>query len=572
MPTPEERSIAVEYLLGKDTPLLAIAELGELIGDFLVHLQCNEPALLRTGKCRISFRRSWWLHSTLTNLYYTKLPNAMQGRQLKAAIKESPTISDPCGKHSPFDWIEANCYHYNSSENCQAFNGISSPECGYDESGYLPGLEPHDISRLEEGRFKFFNLKVNILTIVRDALAKRDGNRLWSNCLNAMTASLSAEEAEFYLKMDRYYLNYDFLTGEEAEDDDDEETERGGLIPGGFTDLLEVIGYCENELFVGAMHNCKISMMGRGDIFQGEFGSLDWKQTKVDPSHEHLESVIDQYIESSSREPDFWREYRDRVNTALQNEFYDEVIVNIKVKRKFTETFTPNIRSYGEMAKIMQEDSGRLPTLTVNASELKNPAPETIFRKTGDYWQITFDGQAFQEKDTKGMKYISHLLKRPNEDITAIDLFYQVNPVIEQTQDTELKGQMLDDGLSISGLGDAGEIIDRQSIEAYKIELKDKYGELEEAKRDNNISLSDRIRGDIEFFEDELKRAHGLTSRIRKASDVSDNPRKSVSAALKRAIYNISKTCPPLGRHLNHSINMGRIMSYTPEILIDWSA
>ena len=64
----EERDAAVAYLSDKDTLLFTHAELADLIDAFVDHLQCNRDVLVRTGRYRIDFRRSEWLHASLTNL------------------------------------------------------------------------------------------------------------------------------------------------------------------------------------------------------------------------------------------------------------------------------------------------------------------------------------------------------------------------------------------------------------------------------------------------------------------------------------------------------------------------
>ena len=70
----EERDAAVHYLSDKDTPLFTLAELAELIEAFTIQFECNKDVLIRTGRYRIKFQRSPWLHASLSNLYYNKLP------------------------------------------------------------------------------------------------------------------------------------------------------------------------------------------------------------------------------------------------------------------------------------------------------------------------------------------------------------------------------------------------------------------------------------------------------------------------------------------------------------------
>ena len=56
--------------------------------------------------------------------------------------------------------------------------------------------------------------------------------------------------------MDRYYLGYDLMTGEILTE--------SGLLHGGFTNLLEFIGYCKKEVTIGTMKHCKEALKTAG--------------------------------------------------------------------------------------------------------------------------------------------------------------------------------------------------------------------------------------------------------------------------------------------------------------------
>ena len=100
-----------------------------------------------------------------------------------------------------------------------------------------------------------------MLNILLKAVVNRDSANIWPDCLNVLTETLSGEEAEFYLKMDRLYNGYDLLTGEIIDEESD-------LLPGGFTNLLEFIGYCEKEITIGTMHHCKEALATAGLTFR----------------------------------------------------------------------------------------------------------------------------------------------------------------------------------------------------------------------------------------------------------------------------------------------------------------
>ncbi len=216
----EERDVAVAYLSDKDTPLFTHAELADLIDAFVDHLQCNRDALVRTGRYRIDFGRSEWLHASLTNLYYTKLPSSGSNIRIGLAKEKHGLSLDPCGHHLPIDQYQANCYHVNTTEECREFKGIDTPECGYLETDSFSELDSSASLRIETNRVDFFSLKLRVLSILRNAVANRDSLNLWADCLDVLTQTLTGEEAEFYLKMDRFYLGYDLITGEILEETD----------------------------------------------------------------------------------------------------------------------------------------------------------------------------------------------------------------------------------------------------------------------------------------------------------------------------------------------------------------
>ena len=129
---------------------------------------------------------------------------------------------------------------------------------------------------------------------------------------------------------------------------------------------------------------------------------------------------------------------------------------------------------------------------------------------------------------------------------------------------------MLDEGLSISDLGNAGEILDKQAISEYKKAVEGLKEDLDEAEAFNDTDRAARLREEIQFLEDELLKAHGLGGRIRKLTDIPDRARKAVSLAIKRSISNIEKEHPSLGGHLRNSIKTGRICSYSPDSPTPW--
>ena len=49
-----------------------------------------------------------------------------------------------------------------------------------------------------------------------------------------------------------------------------------------------------------------------------------------------------------------------------------------------------------------------------------------IFVQEGEYWTIAHASRVFRLRDAKGLHYLAHLLRRPGEIISAVELFEEV--------------------------------------------------------------------------------------------------------------------------------------------------
>ena len=70
----------------------------------------------------------------------------------------------------------------------------------------------------------------------------------------------------------------------------------------------------------------------------------------------------------------------------------------------------------------------------------------SVFRLDGEYWTIAYDGVVCRLRDSAGLRYIAHLLRRPGEKVAAVQLAraaYKASGRMAQrrlatTHDTEL--------------------------------------------------------------------------------------------------------------------------------------
>ena len=184
------------------------------------------------------------------------------------------------------------------------------------------------------------------------------------------------------------------------------------------------------------------------------------------------------------------------------------------------------------------------------------PPSERIFRLEGEYWSIHYEGQSIRMKDSKGLRYIAHLLRYPDREFHALDLFATVN-VVER-----------DDGARAPSegevLGDAGPVLDRQAKAAYRDRLEDLRGELAEAESFNDAERASRARAEMEFLSREVSAAVGIGGKDRRAASAAERARVNVTRTIADSLRRINEHDTRLGRYLAASIKTGTYCAYEP--------
>ena len=172
------------------------------------------------------------------------------------------------------------------------------------------------------------------------------------------------------------------------------------------------------------------------------------------------------------------------------------------------------------------------------------PTPYLI-RRQGEFWTIVFEGRTFQLKDQKGLRFLAFLLAHPGRRVHVSELL-----ALEDETRADAEGL---------------EVFDRQAMKEYRDRLRDLRAELDEAAGHNDIGTAERIRGEIEFLEAELKRAVGLGGRTRKTGSSSERARLNVSRAIHNVTAKLAKLCPPLDLHLKRTLRTGTYCGYDPD-------
>ena len=185
---------------------------------------------------------------------------------------------------------------------------------------------------------------------------------------------------------------------------------------------------------------------------------------------------------------------------------------------------------------------------------IQSPA---IFRREGDYWTVSWNGNVVRLKHAKGFRYVAHLLANPCRPMMSSELSNFGNG-------TGKVRASIESGDTAATLGDAGAMLDAKARDQYRRRSNDLREELTEAERLNDTVRATRIRCELDALGDQLAAAVGLGGRIRKAASHSERARVMVTKAIKAAIAKIRASDAALGRHLATSIKTGNFCVYDP--------
>jgi tetratricopeptide (TPR) repeat protein len=199
-------------------------------------------------------------------------------------------------------------------------------------------------------------------------------------------------------------------------------------------------------------------------------------------------------------------------------------------------------------------------------------AQKGVFRKEGEYWTVGYGEKAFRLKDTKGLGYLAHLLRHPAAEFHVLDL---VGGIAGQREDDET-GQSVHGlprgdedlekaGIHVTGIGDAGEMLDEQAKVAYRRRLSALRKESEEAKELGNVVRAEQAEEEIDALTRELSRAVGLGGRNRRAASASERARQSINKTIKAVVEKIAQSDATLGEILSRCIKTGNSCSYQPD-------
>ena len=182
-----------------------------------------------------------------------------------------------------------------------------------------------------------------------------------------------------------------------------------------------------------------------------------------------------------------------------------------------------------------------------------------MFRREGDYWSVVFAGRTVRVRDLKGVRYLARLLADPGREFHVLDLVAAERGHVAAVE----RGRAA--GLSHTGPGDAGEMLDARAKDAYRRRLAEIEDDIDQARALEDTEREMQADMERDFLTRELSRAIGLGGRDRRAASNSERARVSVTRAIRQAILRVGAHHPELGEHLERTIRTGTYCAYTPD-------
>ena len=199
-----------------------------------------------------------------------------------------------------------------------------------------------------------------------------------------------------------------------------------------------------------------------------------------------------------------------------------------------------------------------------NTQRVEGPSKTIVFAANGEYWTIGELGTTFSIRGSKGLAYIHRLLQYPDQEFHSLDLLSAADAAFTPDSATA-ETSSVDWGLTIGGLGDAGEMLDGKAKQDYKRRLVELREKLEDAQELGNSERAAEIESEIDFLAREISRAVGLGGRDRRAGSAAERARLNVTRAIRAALQKISEHNRNLGEVLNLSLRTGSFCSFVAE-------
>jgi hypothetical protein len=200
-------------------------------------------------------------------------------------------------------------------------------------------------------------------------------------------------------------------------------------------------------------------------------------------------------------------------------------------------------------------------------------AAASMFRRHGEYWDIQYAGSAVRLRDSRGLLFLSHLLRHPGREFHVADLAQIASPPAAGAISYRKMppARLAEESLTVGRGGDTSGAPDQRAKAAYRVRLEALHRDLDEAERFNDVERAGRVRAEIDVLTAELARRYQLTGHASAVLPV-ERMRKAIGNRIRATLTKLQREHPVLSRHLHASVKLGTFCSYQPDQTApDWA-
>ena len=173
----------------------------------------------------------------------------------------------------------------------------------------------------------------------------------------------------------------------------------------------------------------------------------------------------------------------------------------------------------------------------------KAPPDDLTVRRAGEMFVLGFAGTELCMRESRGLSMLAQLVEARGRELHVLELSGVTDP---------------------EARADAGEAVDAQAIDSYRLRAQALREQIEEAEQNADLHRAERAREELDALSEELSRSVGAFGRARRAGSNSERARVNVQCRLKDVIERARASAPALAAHLERSLKTGTFCSYRP--------
>lgn len=356
-----------------------------ILEDFITFININYDFITSTGYLPSSFDQSRFFKHWFVSFCPSKEP---VGFNMNHDIKNGSIIFDSHGD--------------NKDNLLLRYKEATHLFCEYD-SKFLDDIRP-----------KIVNLNVDAFKVIVNSLKKQDHNTIWDNVLQLMTDTISSNELEVLREIDK-----------KADLNISKGNRNVTIYRNGFDSLIELVGQHIDGLRVNAFDEIYVLLKDflvnneKGDPLNYKFHSMFEAIKEYPHLYDNLLKGENLFSEFRTTTGNFWKDFKNKVNYALENEFYEEFIIRKKVRKKYARKFIPHMNIYADSVLTRLELDNMIPS----DNENKSSSLENRFIYQGATWKFIFNGEEISIANCDGAKHIALLLNNPNKIFSTFELY-----------------------------------------------------------------------------------------------------------------------------------------------------